>query len=458
MTGACRRLPFISRQESCSKVKKRILRRLISLSTTLLAGVVLLFLILNLAPRRTVGVTGEAMQRYRHHFGLDLPLLVNLRFTVSKSDVAAWLSALQVPDRKEMAEQNLHDHGDWLILPLLDLWQDESRPAQKKLLVEKIIHFIDSSHDQTLVQGRRALVDLLGADATAVKSLLTQWRQTYARSLSPSIGRKILVALGETRFARFFLGLLSGDLGTSMRDGRPVLPRAVSATGVSLLIVGCAIALALLVAIPLGAVLARVRPVTARLVGRIVYIIYALPAFFLGTLLLRFLARGGSGLQWFPNGGLQCSSALSGGALASVQELLAHLALPVLTLALPLTAMFLHHIRDGVREALASSHVIAARARGVPPRQILVRHAVVNGCIPLLTEAGSTLPVLLGGAMVVEYIFNLPGAGMLALDAVRAGDIVEVSGIQAVVATVVLVGVAMADLACALADPRGLES
>jgi peptide/nickel transport system permease protein len=183
------------------------------------------------------------------------------------------------------------------------------------------------------------------------------------------------------------------------------------------------------------------------------FLFYSLPTFFTATLLLQFLSRGGTGLPIFPTGGLYTAqSQLTG--LASFSDLVFHLTLPVVALSLPLTALFARYIRIGLLEVLDSDHITAARARGRSEIQIFFQHTLLNSLIPLFTIAGTILPTVAGGAIMIEYIFHLPGLGLLTLDAIQSRDFNVILGIQSITTLTILLGILLSDLLCATLDPR----
>ena len=137
-----------------------------------------------------------------------------------------------------------------------------------------------------------------------------------------------------------------------------------------------------------------------------------------------------------------------------VLDLFHHLALPALTLALLVAAVVARHQRRAMLGVMRADFVRAARAKGVPERRVLVRHALRNALVPVLTLGGLLFPALVSGAVLVERIFAWPGMGRVMVDAVLRRDYPLVGGAVLVSSLFVVLGTILADLAVAWADPR----
>ncbi|RLE29392.1 ABC transporter permease [Candidatus Acetothermia bacterium] len=246
------------------------------------------------------------------------------------------------------------------------------------------------------------------------------------------------------RFGHWLYGALRGDLGTSLSRGLPVAALVGSSLTVTLPLALMASAIALLIALPLGA-LAAGRPGGALdlLTVGTAQLGMAIPEFWLGILLMGFLAVR---LRAFPAGGFPGWGA-PGAALA-------HLVLPALALALPRAAYLARMIRASLADVLAAPYIRAARGKGLSEPAVIGRHALRNALIPVVTVAGLSLGRLLAGALVVENLFYLPGLGRLALAAVRARDLSLLSGAGLVVAGLILLLTLAVDLAYGALDPR----
>jgi len=238
--------------------------------------------------------------------------------------------------------------------------------------------------------------------------------------------------------------LLTGDLGRSMEDDTPVageimqrLPRTLE-----LLAAACLIAIAL--GLP-GGLAAALRPGSLfdRAAGVATAVLLAVPVFVLGTLLVLLFAQQ---LRWVPAGGyVPWSSPL---------RHLAALAMPALTIGAGLACAVFRMSRAAVREVAVRDYVRTARAKGLAPRQVLLHHILRNALMPVVTVLALQLGSLLGGTVLVEYVFNYPGLSGLLVQAVSARDYPEVVGVI-LVSSVLFVGLnLLVDILYAVLDPR----
>jgi peptide/nickel transport system permease protein len=240
-------------------------------------------------------------------------------------------------------------------------------------------------------------------------------------------------------------GLLHGDFGISMRTSQPVGPAMLLALSRSLLLAGCSIALMLVVAIPLGVVAAlrRGRP-TDMFVGLVSYLGVSLPEFVTATLLLILFADR---LQWLPaTGYVPLTDDFVDG--------MRHLALPVLTVSLILVAHVSRMMRSEMVDVLHSDYVRAARLKGLPATTVLFRHALRNALMPVITIVALDVGYLLGGIIVVEEIFALPGIGRQLIVAIETRDLPAIQAGALIMAGTYAVANFLADLAYAYLDRR----
>ena len=249
-------------------------------------------------------------------------------------------------------------------------------------------------------------------------------------------------------------GLLALDFGNEFL--RPTVPvgeeigRRLAVTAPLALL---STLLAFLIAIPIGVFAATRRGSgLERAASFVLYALHATPTFWLGLMLV--LLFGAAGLSWLPVVGLHGPDAESLAPAARGLDLARHAILPVATLALPLLAYLARQVKGAMVEALESDYVRAARARGVPERRVVVRHALRNSLLPLITLAGSILPAAIGGSVVVETVFALPGMGRYAYEGLLTRDLNVVVGTTAVSAAITFAAILLADLAYAAADPR----
>lgn len=241
--------------------------------------------------------------------------------------------------------------------------------------------------------------------------------------------------------------LLQGDLGRSIRTGQPVLEVVARALGPTLELTGAAALLALGAALTLG-LLAALRPHSGldRAVTAGAYLVLSLPVFLWAFLLTLAFSVG-----W---GVLPSAGYGEPGRPFSLGDHLRHLVLPAATLALPLAAAWSRYVRAGFLGVLARGHIRAARARGLPPAVVLLRHALPDAVTPLLGVAAVELPQVLTGAVVTETVFAWPGLGRVMQTALLGRDYPVVMGVLVFVTTLTILASLAADLLHGALDPR----
>jgi peptide/nickel transport system permease protein len=251
------------------------------------------------------------------------------------------------------------------------------------------------------------------------------------------------------QYGRWLARLADGDLGRSFLYHAPVAPMVLDRAANTALLGIAALVLALALGLP-PALLCALRPrsLAARAVGTLSLVALSIPPF-IGTLgLMLVAARTG----WFPAGGM--TAATGAGWLARAADLLEHLPLPALALALPLAATFERQQARALSDALAVPAVQAARARGVGRAQIVFRHAWRLSLGPVVALGGLACAALLGGSFVVEMITAWPGLGRLTYDALRARDLYLVAGCATAGGVVLSAALLASDLLAAWVDPR----
>jgi len=239
--------------------------------------------------------------------------------------------------------------------------------------------------------------------------------------------------------------LALGDFGTSMRTGQAVGPVMFLALTRSLVLALCAIALMLLIAVPLGisAAVRRGGPIDL-LAGVVSYLGVSLPEFVTGTVLLIIFADR---LHWLPATGYV---PLTDDAVEGVR----HLVLPVLTVSLILIAHVSRMTRSEMIDVLHAEYVRAARLKGLSASQVLLRHALRNALLPVITIVALDIGYVLGGIIVVEEIFALPGIGRALIVAIETRDLPAIQAGALIMAGTYALANFLADIAYAVLDKR----
>jgi len=241
------------------------------------------------------------------------------------------------------------------------------------------------------------------------------------------------------------------DFGESFLYNRPVGPLVIRAAGNTAILALAALAMATLVGISLGILTgSRHGSRLATMVEGVSIVCVSLPPLLMSLALVFIAARTG----WLPPGGLTSAGASDMSWAAWIADVAWHLPLPALALAVPIAAVLERLQAQSMAEAVQQPFVLAAVARGVPRRDLIMRHAWPVSVRPLCAVYGLVIGALLSGSFVVEYVTAWPGVGRLMYEALRARDIYLVAGCAAMGACFLALGTMTGDLLLAVADPR----
>jgi peptide/nickel transport system permease protein len=243
------------------------------------------------------------------------------------------------------------------------------------------------------------------------------------------------------------------DFGRSISpDRRPVWDKIKERIGITLGLNLLSLLIILAVAVPLG-VIAACRPHSWFDKGTTLFVFFgfAMPSFWLALLLILFF---GVYLEWLPLSGLTSLNYRQFSFWRKVQDLGAHVTLPVLGAAFMGLAGMSRYMRGSMLEVIRQDYITTARAKGLPERVVIFKHALRNALLPLITMLGLSVPGLIGGSVIFESIFAIPGMGQLFWGAVMARDYSLVMGELVIGAILTLLGNMLADVGYALADPR----
>ena len=247
------------------------------------------------------------------------------------------------------------------------------------------------------------------------------------------------------RYAYWMRGVLSGDLGESMRTQQPVLELVAQKLPVTLQLAGMAIVIALAIGIPAGIVAAVGRGTWwDSLANAVALWGISTPNFWLGILLILLFSVT---LGWLP----------ASGYVSPFEDLRANLAamiMPAFVLGNAIAAVLMRHMRSAMLQVLTSDYVRTARSKGLPERTVVLKHALRNALTPVITLGALELGTLLSGAVLTEQVFTIPGFGKLIVDAVFNRDYAVVQGVVLVTASAYIVLSLLADLAYFVANPR----
>lgn len=244
------------------------------------------------------------------------------------------------------------------------------------------------------------------------------------------------------------------DLGTSFVDHRPVADKIAERLPLTLTLMGSSLVLSYLIAIPLGVAAAiRRGQVIDRAISFIVFLLYSIPSFAMALMLILFVASGDH-LDLLPLYGKESINASEMSFLPRLWDHIDHLILPVFCLTYATLASISRYSRVSMLEALGQDFIRTARAKGLPEKLVIFRHALRNALIPIITIFALDLPSLIGGAIIIEEIFTLPGMGQLLFQSLDRKDEFTIMGITLVAAVVTLLSYLVADILYVVVDPR----
>lgn len=261
--------------------------------------------------------------------------------------------------------------------------------------------------------------------------------------------KEIAAGLDKPFIVQYFVWLwqlLQGNLGYSMKSYEPVSAMIGSHIGPTLLLMGASLALSLLIAVPAG-IYSAVKQyskgdyavVTASFIGS------SIPSFFLALILIYIFTVK---LGILPSGGMNTL-----GMDGSVADTIRHMVLPVTVLAVSLAGSNIRYIRSSFLEILQQDYLRTARAKGIGYKRMIWKHAMRNALLPIVTVIGMQIPMLFGGAVIIEQVFSWPGLGLMTMTAIMGRDYPVIMGVCLLSAVVVLVSNLITDILYALVDP-----
>ena len=240
--------------------------------------------------------------------------------------------------------------------------------------------------------------------------------------------------------------ILQGNLGYSYKTYQPVAEMIGSHIGPTLLLMGSSLVLGLLIAIPAG-IYSAVHRYQKRDYAMVTtsFVFSSVPSFFMALLLIYlFTVR----LGWLPSSGMTTP-----GLEGSVADVLRHMVMPVLVLAMGVAGSNIRYIRSAVLEILEMDYLRTARAKGIGRFRVINKHALRNALLPIVTVIGMQIPTLFGGAVIVEQVFSWPGLGLITMSAILGRDYPVIMGVCLLSAVVVLLANLLTDIVYALVDP-----
>lgn len=561
------------------------IKRLLIMIPTFFVVSVVIFLILNLAPGRpgqagdqgisktaeSVGAR-ESYRIFKEQFNLDKPVFFNTRFAIDRGEVEGLVAKVvlygregvppeQQPRVSEVvrAQDRIEDLGQYIVPHLYTIAREHDDPEFRWYAVQRLT-----------VNARRRLIDEFSAtrqdDATrqlnraidAENTLISAW--SYPLDASEEARAEVMarwegwyeehkgrftygaldkagIFFTDTRFAKYWSNLARLDLGVSNIDRKPVLGKIMERLSYSLTLSLLSVFLIYLLAVPMGVFSAVRQGSPADQVMTVaLFMMFSLPSFFTGVLLLKLLAFNAPFHVWptlippeqlkavvevtetqltvaravvvtatalvavwlgrgawrfpeqrtmgraafaltalvgvwltaslmvqialygsvdlFPAGGFMSPDASEHTVLWRLADIGHHLVLPVFCMTYGGLAILSRYARSGLLDVIRADYIRTARAKGLSEPVVIIKHATRNGMIPILTLLGTLLPTLIGGSVIIEIIFNIPGMGLLLFEAITTKDYNIVMGVLLISSVLTLVGLLLSDISYALVDPQ----
>jgi peptide/nickel transport system permease protein len=256
------------------------------------------------------------------------------------------------------------------------------------------------------------------------------------------------------QYWRWLKRIATLDFGESLRDHRPVIEKLKERIPVSIQLSGTALLLAYLISIPIGIFSATHQySVSDKITTVALFTLYSIPNFWMATMAIVYLG-GGDFWDVFPVFGLQSIGSQNWPLWVRIQDQIWHLILPIICMTYYTFAALSRYMRASMLEVIRHDFIRTARAKGLSERAVIYRHALRNSLIPIVTLMADLLPALIGGSIVVETIFSIPGMGQLSFQSVQYRDYPMIMAIFTLSALLTLTGILIADFLYTLVDPR----
>ncbi|HET9137525.1 MAG TPA: ABC transporter permease [Candidatus Kapabacteria bacterium] len=259
----------------------------------------------------------------------------------------------------------------------------------------------------------------------------------------------------ENQYWLWIKKLFKLDFGKSFQDNRDVLEKIAERLPITTLMAVISILLSYMIAIPLGIYSATHQQSKLDKFSTVtVFILFSLPSFWLATMAIIFFG-GGDFLAWFPNSGLHAMSISPDDSWGTrTWDYIWHLILPIAAMTYGSFAYLSRQMRGSMLEVIRQDYIRTARAKGLSEKVVVYKHALRNSLIPIITIIAYILPSLIGGSIIIETIFTIPGVGQLAFQALTARDYPVIMAEFTFSAVLTLLGLLLADICYSLVDPR----
>lgn len=286
------------------------------------------------------------------------------------------------------------------------------------------------------------------AQKTDAKNLMTEQAKEFYKKkfgLDKPLPTQYVIWIGN---------MLQGDFGNSFKDNRPVIEKIFERLPVTMSISILSFTLIYIIAIPIGIYSAtRQYSFLDRTTTVILFVLYSLPNFWIGTLAIVFLCNI-EYFKIFPTAGIKSEDFDTLTSFGKFKDLASHLFLPVVVSSLTSFAFLSRQMRSSMLEVIRQDYIRTARAKGLSERKVILKHALRNSLIPIITLVGGLLPAMISGAVIMETIFSIPGIGQLAYQAILDRDYPLIMAELVLASFLTVVGILLVDILYSFVDPR----
>ena len=441
------------------------------------------------AAQQQSGASKKIRQELRKKLGLDLPI-----FYFSVSDIATSDTLYKIEDRSHKAnlEALTHQSGNWgavsqYYLDILKLQKAHEQINIKDIIANKsldlnktkekinkfgfeITSLLETS-DQKLVEAKLDTMTNLVSENSFLKTLdkylinvkasrsnlfnnSTKWK-TYIPSINwyGTKNQYHLWLLGDNDQRK---GLLRGDFGISYIDNQSIQDKIWQKIGISFSLSLISIFLAYLVSIPIGIYSAYKKDSFAdKGTSLILFILYSMPSFFIATLLLLQFANPDN-LAWFPVSGIQDPTVFDPewSFWTKIKHRMPYLILPIITYTYGSFAFLSRIMRVGMIDIVSQDYIRTARAKGLDEKKVILKHALRNSLLPVITVFAAIFPAAIGGSIIIEVIFSIPGMGVEIYNSILNYDYPMIITVFTLSGFLTMIGYLVSDILYAVVDPR----
>lgn len=478
-----------------------VMKRIFIFLPTLFAISLITFILISMAPgdpaeamlNRTSGdgqasdkLAGDkAYQEIRHRLGLDLPVFYFAPASLADCDT---LNRIPQKDQRETLERLVYTYGNW---DKIAVYHASLRSLEKTILYSPK----DSNTTSALIDLRNDVANLyLQQDEAGIKNELAKLEANAQLPQLSAVRNGILVAKNafdevknnaaswkrfvpviqwygtENQYHRWLFGtakwfgkeedptkvkgFLRGDFGVSFFAKRPVSSIIWDGLWITMLISVLVVLINYIVAIPLGVAAARQKDSRFDTISTTgLFILYSLPSFWIGTMAIFFLC-GGDYFDFFPPFGLGETTVEYDGFFVRAGDLAYHLVLPLIVASYGGLAFLSRQMRGSMLAVLRQDYIRTAYSKGLDPNKVIWKHAFRNSLLPIITIFANVFPALIGGSIILEFLFTIPGLGQATYMAVIQKDYPMILTTTMFAAILTLIGYLIADILYAVVDPR----